>query len=73
MAMMRDRDDLATKADIRSLQSETAALRADIAEVRAEIAGLRGEFHSYARTFIATQAATVVGMTGIVLAVTRLA
>ena len=45
------------------------ATKDDLMELKA---GFDANFHSYVRTFTATQAATVVGVSGIVFALTRL-
>ncbi len=69
------------KADIADLRSE---LKGDIADLRSEIKeelrDIRGMIRSYdealrgyVRTFVVAQVATVVGVTGIVLGIERLA
>jgi len=82
--MLRTHDDLATKADLASLgerlqtaiasmhtelKTEMAAMRTELKQVDAAI---RADLHSFIRTFITVQAATVVGATGIVYALFRL-
>ena len=71
--MLRTHDDLATKSDVSAvredLKHEMAAMRS---ELKQEIAGVRADLHSFIRTFIAVQAATVVGATGIVYALVQL-
>jgi len=68
------------------LRSEMSELRTEVTAIRQEMDlkfatkddllamrdGFDSAFHSYVRTFIATQAATVVGVTGIVYALTQL-
>ena len=78
--MLRTHDDLATKADLvsfgerieealKSIRTEMAAMRK---ELKQEDAAIRADLHSFVRTFITVQAATVAGATGIVYALFRL-
>lgn len=60
------------RSELRFIRQEMElkyATKADLVELKN---GFDASFHSYVRTFIATQAATVVGVTGIVYALTRL-
>lgn len=73
MAMLPQRDELATKNDLLEVRDE---LRGELAAFRVELKGemseLRSDMNGFIRTFIAVQAATVVGATGIVYALVRL-
>ena len=79
-AMLRTHDDLATKADLASLgerlEEAIASIRTEMIATRTELkqedAAIRADLHSFIRTFITVQAATVVGATGIVYALFRL-
>ena len=78
------RDEL--KGEIADVRTELADVRTEIAFMRQELdlkyatkadlldlkRGFDDSFHAYLRTFMATQAATVVGVTGIVYALVRL-
>jgi len=83
-SMLRTHDDLATKADLASLgerlQTAIASMHTELktemtamcTELKQEDAAVRADLHSFIRTFITVQAATVVGATGIVYALFRL-
>lgn len=67
------------RTDIAELHSELGAMRQEMElkyATKADLTEMKNSFdtafHSYVRTFIATQAATVVGMTGIFYALVRL-
>ena len=67
------------KGEMSELHTEVAAIRQEMDlkfatkdDLLAMRDGFDSAFHSYVRTFIATQAATVVGVTGIVYALTQL-
>ena len=84
MAMLPQRDELATKNDLLGVRDELRGeiasvrddLRGDLAALRGELKGemsqLRLEMSGFIRTFITVQATTVVGVTGIVYALVRL-
>lgn len=73
-------DFAALRADFETLRADFETLRADVrteiaglrAEMRTEIAGLRAEMQTLARTQLTWTVATMIAMTGILLAVIKL-
>jgi hypothetical protein len=65
MTLLPTTDQYATKVDIASVRTELIELKQDMRELRSELS-------QFARTFIAVQAAAMVGLTGIFIGVTKL-
>ena len=69
--------DLATRSDLDGLRSELkgemAELRGEMAEVRGEMAELRAEMHSQLPKLMAANIASMIGVSGLVLAAASLA
>ncbi len=65
MTMLSTTDQYATKADI-------VSVRTDLTELKQDMRELRSELSEFVRTFIAIQAAAMVGLTAIFIGVTKL-
>ncbi len=69
----RQADLVAIRGEMAELRGEVAEVRGEVAEVRGEVAQLRAEVRSQLPRLIVANLASMIGLTGLVLAAAKLA